>query len=99
MVAAEALGEKLSASDEPLPAPTEGVTSLASGEDQVVNSPILSPAGNGSEVPTPLAHPEVPPAEPQISVGDEYTAPQSGSYSPEGGPVVHEELDGEETEW
>jgi ribonuclease G len=97
-VAAEAVAAKPGESDGPLPSATEEVVSLASAEGYVVSSPILSPAGNGGEVPSPLTHRAVPPAEPQVSVGDAYTAPRSGSYSPEGGPVVHEELEGEETD-
>ncbi len=96
-VAAETLVEEPSESEGPLPAPTEEVTSLASAEDQVASSPVLSPAGNGGDVPSPLTHPQVPPTEP-TSVGNGYAVPQSGSYSPEGGPVVHEELEGEETD-
>ena len=61
--------------------------------------PIETPPGGGHDSPTPLSLAEVPPAEQQLSANDEPAAiPQRRSYSPEGGPVVHEELDGEETD-
>ena len=61
--------------------------------------PVETPAAGGYDVPTPLAYREIPPAEQKVLANDEPAAiPQRRSYSPEGGPVVHEELEGEETD-
>ena len=61
--------------------------------------PIETPPADGHDMPTPLALAEVPPAEQKVSANDEpATIAQRRSYSPEGGPVVHEELEGEETD-
>jgi ribonuclease G len=66
---------------------------------RAAEEPLVIPAGNGEYLPTPLTIQEAQPAEPQGSARDEHSATaQAGSYSPEGGPVVHEELDEEETD-
>ena len=66
---------------------------------RAADEPLVTPAGDGEYLPTPLTIQEAQPAEPQGSARDEHAAtPQAGSYSPEGGPVVHEELDEEETD-
>jgi hypothetical protein len=63
------------------------------------DEPLATPAGNGEFLPTPSSNQEIRAAEHQVSAHDEHAAaPQTGNYSPEGGPVVHEELDEEETD-
>ncbi len=76
------------------------------------DEPIATPAGDGEYLPAPLAYletaaqetatSEATPAERQDILRDEPAAAPAtvsrGSYSPEGGPVVHEELDEEETD-
>jgi len=60
------------------------------------------PAAGGHDSPTPLvspAVPEIPLAGQEAAASDAPAVPlESGGYSPKGGPVVHEELEGEETD-
>ncbi len=63
------------------------------------DEPLTTPAGNGEFLPTSLPDQEIQAAGYQGSAHDERAAvPQAGDYSPQGGPVVHEELDEEETD-
>ncbi|MGA2963797.1 MAG: Rne/Rng family ribonuclease, partial [Candidatus Korobacteraceae bacterium] len=66
---------------------------------------LITPAGDGEYFATPATRTsgeiqeEIQPVEHQDSIRNEPAAvPLAGSYSPEGGPVVHEELDEEETD-
>ncbi|MGA2992708.1 MAG: Rne/Rng family ribonuclease, partial [Candidatus Korobacteraceae bacterium] len=54
------------------------------------------PAPNAGIAAQPSASPAVPPFQPAHE--DKGPVHQAGGYSPEGGPVVHEELEGEETD-
>jgi ribonuclease G len=82
----------------------EDATVEASPEQQSelrspADEPLATPVGNGEFLPAPLPHQEVREVEHQGSAHDEHAAvPQAGDYSPQGGPVVHEELDEEETD-